>query len=254
MFKSFFGPEDTANACGMFTLPHIISLVVCLTLVGVSIYLITKISDTSLGKITKILAITFTVMEIIKIVYKIVYSYTEYLDYYLPISYCSLFIYALWFLGFGKGVIRKIGEAFIGGGCIVGGMAFLIVPATSLMMHPIFHYLSFHSMLFHSAMVVMGVSLLLRNTIRLDKNAFLHFGAYVTSASFIAIVLNLITSSNLMLLSFPLNIPIDFVNKVAAKIPALYTLGLYLVYLLIPYGVAVIIQKIIIKYKKASVE
>ncbi|MBQ8344206.1 MAG: YwaF family protein [Clostridia bacterium] len=254
MFKGFFGPEDTANACGMFTVPHIISLIVCLALVGVSIYMITKISDTSLIKITKILAIVFTVTEIIKIIYKIVYSYTEYLDYYLPISYCSLFIYALWFYGFGKGAIKKVGEAFIAGGCIVGGMAFLIVPATSLMMHPIFHYLSFHSMLFHSAMVVMGVTLLLRNKTELNKNTFLYFGAYVTSAAFIAIVLNLITSSNLMLLSFPLNIPIDFVNRVAAKIPALYTVVLYLIYLIIPYSVAVIIQKIIIKCKKASVE
>jgi hypothetical protein len=252
MLKSFFGPEDLANACGMFTLPHIISFIVCLAIIGAAIYLINKISDTSLVKIARILAIVFAVMEIIKIIYKFVHGYTEYLDYYLPISYCSLFLYALWLYGYGKGKIKKVGEAFIASGCIVGGAAFLIVPATSLMMHPIFHYLSFHSMLFHSAMIIMGFALLLRNAITLDKSAFLYFGAYVSVASLVAIILNLITSSNLMLLAFPLNLPFEFINRIAARIPALYTVGLYLVYLLIPYGVCLVLQKIITKYKKAS--
>ena len=252
MLKSFFGPEDLANACGMFTLPHIISFIICLAVIGAAIYMLNKISDTSLVKIARILAIVFTVMEIIKIIYKVAHGYTEYLDYYLPISFCSLFLYALWFYGYGKGKLKKVGEAFIAGGCIVGGAAFLIVPATSLMMHPIFHYLSFHSMIFHSAMVIMGFALLLRNAVTLDKATFLYFGAYVSAASLAAIILNLITSSNLMLLAFPLNLPFEFINRIAARIPALYTIGLYLVYLLIPYSVCLALQKIINKNKKAS--
>ena len=57
MLKSFFGPEDLANACGMFTLPHIISFIICLAIIGAAIYMLNKISDTSLVKIARILAI-----------------------------------------------------------------------------------------------------------------------------------------------------------------------------------------------------
>ena len=243
MLKYFFSPENAETACGMFTLPHILSLAFCLILIGVCVFYTKKLSDGTVIKITRILAIVFTAMEIIKIIYKFALGYTEYLDYYLPISYCSLFIYALWFSGYGRGFIKKLGDVFISAGCIVGGLAFLTVPATSLMMHPIYHYLSIHSMLFHSAMVYLGITYLLRSAVKLDKSALCVNLIYVGAGCLTAIVLNLITESNLMLLSFPVNIPVKIVNDVATNLPALYTVIASAVYLFIPYGVAVILQK-----------
>ena len=148
---------DKENACGMFTAPHIISLIICIIAIGVALYFARNISDSSLKKLTRIFAYVFTAMELIKIIYKFSYGYTEQLDFWFPLSFCSLFIYSLWMAGFGKGIIYKLGVSFIVGGCFMGGASFLVVPATSLMDYPIYHYLSIHSMLFHSCMVFMAI-------------------------------------------------------------------------------------------------
>ena len=161
MLKIFFSPESAETAAGMFTPPHLISLALCLILIGISVYLSRNLSVRSIKKIIRIFAFTFTVMEIIKIIYKFALGYTDKLDFFVPISFCSLFIYCLWFCAYGEGIIYKIGSVFISFGCITGGLAFLIVPATSFMMHPVYHYLSIHSMLFHSAMVYLGILFLL---------------------------------------------------------------------------------------------
>ena len=254
MLKLFFAPENTETACGMFTLPHIISLVLCLALICAAVYFSRKLSDGQIKKIIRILAYAFTAMEIIKIIYKIALGYTDKLDYFLPLSFCSLFIYSLWLCGYGRGLAYKIGAAFVRGGCIVGGLAFLIVPATSLMMHPVYHYLSIHSMLFHSAMVYLGIIFLIRKPVLLDKSTLTVYSCFVLGASIIAIILNILTGSNLMLLSFPLNIPVELVNTVYEKIPALYTAGAVLLYVIIPAGVSIILEKTYDRItKKASV-
>jgi len=254
MLKIFFSPENTDTACGMFTLPHIISLAMCLALVGACVYFSKSLSDGTIKRITFILAITFTVMEIIKIIYKLCLGYTEYLDYYLPISFCSLFIPSLWLCACCKGAPYRIGASFIRFGCVVGGLAFLIVPATSLMMHPIYHYLSIHSMLFHSAMVYMGVVFILRREVPVTKSSFLTYCSFVLATCVVAISLNLITGSNLMLLSFPVNIPIALLNSIASKIPALYTAGASVAYVFIPFGIMMLVELISKKLtKKASV-
>ena len=245
IMKHFFGPEDASTACGMFTAAHIISLVICLALVAVCVALSLKLSDGGIKRITVIIAVFVTVTEIIKIIYKISYSYVYPLDLILPISYCSLFIYSTWMCAYGKGLVYRAGASFITGGCIVGGLAFLIVPATSLMMHPIYHYLSIHSMLFHSSMVYLGIIYLYRGIVRLDMRSFKVYSVYVLITCAVAIILNVSTGSNLMLLTFPVNIPIAIIDQLASSFPYLYTLCAIAVYLFMPYLVAALIQKII---------
>ena len=254
MVTLFFSPESAETACGMFTLPHIISLILCLIFIGIAVYFSRNLSDTALKKITRILAYVFTAMEIIKIIYKIAHGYTDKLDYFLPISFCSLFIYCLWLCGFGKGIAYRIGSAFIVCGCFTGGLAFLFVPATSLMMHPVYHYLSIHSMLFHSAMVYLSIVYIIKAVLPIfNKNVFYTYCSFVLLASIIAIMLNILTGSNLMLLTFPVNIPIGIINTVAESIPALYTAGAVALYVILPYGVAVLMEKLITRLKnKAS--
>ena len=77
--------------------------------------------------------------------------------------------------GFFKGKIREIGMSFIVGGGILAGIAFLIFPTTSLMMHPIYHYLSIHSMLFHSLMVYLGIVCYLKKMFVFNKKGYLSY-------------------------------------------------------------------------------
>ena len=65
------------------------------------------------------------------------------IDSWFPLSFCGLFIYALWICGFGKGIIKEAAQCYITCGAFFAGLAFLFIPATSLMSFPIFHYQSF---------------------------------------------------------------------------------------------------------------
>ena len=94
MLKDFLSPEDFINypPCGMFTLGHILSFVVCMILMVTLLYVSYKKDNLNIKKITKIVAIVLAVLEALKIVYHVYYSYLK-LEQIIPLSYCSLFIY-----------------------------------------------------------------------------------------------------------------------------------------------------------------
>ncbi len=240
---------DKENACGMFTAPHIISLIICIVAIGVALYFTRNISDSTLKKLTRIFAYIFTAMEIIKIIYKFSYGYTEQLDFWFPLSFCSLFIYSLWMAGFGKGLIYKLGVSFIVGGCFMGGATFLIVPATSLMDYPIYHYLSMHSMLFHSCMIFMSILYIRKQVMEVTFANYKYYAPFVGSACVLAIIMNLIFNANLMIMRNPVNIPVGFVNDIYEACPPIFTAGALIVYVTVPYLIAMIIYRISLTIK-----
>ncbi len=231
-----FSKPNSETACGMFTLPHIISLIICLGLVVLAIYLSRKFDEKRIKLTTKIMAYVFTVWEIAKIIFKLVINDTI-LDHWLPLYFCSLFIYALWMCAYGRGRVYKLGEAFLSGGCIIGGFAFLLVPATSLMDFPVYHFLSIHSMLYHSSMLYLGVIYIWKLKIKLSKIDYLYYSVFTGSFLVLSLILNLILDQNFMIIARPVNIPIEILNTVASNVPWLYTLGAILLYLTIPFFV-----------------
>ncbi|MBR2024621.1 MAG: YwaF family protein [Clostridia bacterium] len=246
-----FNPPNSETACGMFTVPHIISLVICFGLIALFVYLSRNITEKTLMKITRIMAVVFVIWEVCKIIFKFVIGDT-YLDHWLPLYFCSLFIFALIFLSFSKGRIYKTGEAFISGGCIVSGLSYLIIPATSLMDFPIYHFLSIHSMLFHSCMVYLGIMYIYKHGINLDKKDYVYYSIFVGSFILLSLILNITLNQNFMIIKNPVNIPIDFVNKIANSFPWLYTLFAILLYMTIPFFTVKLVLFIIKKLKKQT--
>ena len=243
-----FSRPNGETACGMFTFPHILALIACLFLVGVAIYLSRNIQHKKIKLITKIMAYVFTIWEIAKIIFKFIIDEGKYLDHWVPLYFCSLFIFALWMCAYGKGRVYKIGEAFISGGCIIGGFAFLLVPATSLMDYPVYHFVSIHSMLYHSCMLFLGILYVREYKIKLDKNDFINYSIYTGAFGILSIILNLILDQNFMILKRPVNIPIELLNVIANNVPWLYTVCALMLYIVIPFflvkGILIIIRKI----------
>ena len=243
-----FSRPNSETACGMFTLPHIISLIICLIIVGLAIYFSRKLNENKIKLITKIMAYVFTIWEIAKIIFKFIIDDAKYLDHWVPLYFCSLFIVALWLCAYGKGRVYKLGESFIIGGCIVGGFAFLVVPATSLMDYPVYHFLSIHSMVYHSSMLYIGILYIWRKKFKLDLSAFINYSVFVGFFGVLSIILNLILDQNFMILTRPVNIPIEFLNVIAKNVPWLYTVGALMLYIAIPFyfvkGILFIIEKL----------
>ena len=247
-----FSFADKETACGMFTAPHIISLCICIALVFVFVILAKRLSDEKIKVITKIMAITFAVLEIIKIIFKFISGEGGYIDHWFPLFFCSLFIYALFMCGFGKGMIYDIGCSFIMTGGIVGGLAFLIVPATSLMDYPIYHFMSIHSMLFHSSMLFLGLTYLNRRYLTLNLKNYALYAIGVGAPLALALVLNPVIDANLMIVSAPINMPIQFINDIYEAAPVVYSIGVSLVYLALPYFLVMGVIKIYDKTKKKN--
>ena len=247
MFDKFLSPEDFIKypPCGMFTLGHIISFVVCMILLILLLIYTNKKKDLNIKKITQITAVVLSIFEILKIIYHVYYSYLQ-LEQIVPMSYCSLFIYAMFMAGFGKGKIENIGKSFIVGGSIVAGFSFLIFPTTSLMLHPLFHFLSIHSMLYHTSMVFFGILYLLKKQQEISWKNYIYYLIFVGSFLLIAIILNISFDGNLMFISKPFNMPFEFIDKVYEKAPFIYNLVVFLMYEAI-YLVPIIIKTI---YKK----
>lgn len=241
-----FLPRGEGEACGMFSLPHIISLVIILIIIGIALYKCKNLEENNVIKITKIFAIILTILEIIKITYNLYYGYNN-LDNYFPLSFCSLFIYSLYLYSYGSNIFKKLGQNFIVGGAVFAGLAFLVFPTTSLTMHPIYHYLSIYSMIYHGAMVYIGLLIYINNLYKFNIKNYIIYISYCIFFMAIAIILNTIYNSNLMFLSMPFNIPIKMFDYLYNINNVIYTISIIIVYLVVPYLLMFLTHKVVKK-------
>lgn len=229
-----FAPLHEYDAAGMFTLPHLVALFICVFALVIGLRVSFRyLSENHLIRVTRVIAWVVTLLELVKIGYKFYYGYTE-IDSWLPLSFCSLFIYASFMSGYGKGVIKRLGESFIILGGIVGGVSFLLMPTTSLMNYPIWHFLSLHSLIFHVLMIYLNVLYLRYVPELICLKSYGYFSAYFLGATMICLILNKYYEANLMIIQKPLRIPIAFVQDIYRYQPSLYTLLAITSYLLAP--------------------
>lgn len=244
-----FAPEGVYEPAGMFTPAHFISLAFCIIILISAVFLTRNISEKNLRRVTLGMAIFFTVCEIVKIAYKFFICKRQLmdLDSWVPLYYCSLFIYTTWMSSCKNAYIRRIGDAFISCGCFSGGLAFLISPSTSLMIAPIWHFLSIHSMLFHTSMVYLSLMYIYKGLFQPTKKQLLHYIIILSLFMIPAATMNVIFGCNMMMLREPYNFPIRLAYIVYEFSPALWTLISAMVYCLVPFGVSSLIYLIIIK-------
>ena len=253
LLDMFFAPRDSAKypPCGMFTIGHIISSIIFILVVVISVCLTVKMSEYAINKLIRVFAIIFALLEIGKIIYNFSYGYT-YVDAWVPLSYCSIFIYSLLLAGFGKGKIRTVGYTFLAV-AIYAGLFFMIFPTTSLMLHPIYHFLSVYSLLYHSSMIFVGTLVIIKGFVKPNGTNFLYYVLYLLIFSVISIIINSICGSNLMFYTQPYNMPIEMVVSIYKLSPVLYTAFIFIAYTAL-YLLFILTYKIIkfIKEKKKN--
>lgn len=229
----FFAPLDAYEAAGMFSVSHLISLGVCLVLLCLAFWFSRRLTSNQVNQLTRYFAIMVTGLEFIKIGYNFYYGYT-WIDAWVPLSFCSLFIYATWLSGYGKGMMKDIGDAYIVIGCVLGGLGFLLMPTTSLMRYPIWHFLCLYSLLFHMMMIYLGVLYMTHRKVRINWRTYCYFSIYFLISALICIVINTIYGSNLMILREPFNVPLPWIHQVKANSQVAYTLMAVSAYLIGP--------------------
>lgn len=218
-----FSKVGTYEAVKLFSLTHIVSIFMCLLFVILAVFLTRKMEKKTYFKLVKIFAITLTVLEVIKIINSFV-DKRFYVDAWVPLYFCSLFIYALWFALSRKNFIKEIGLSYIAIASIIAGVAFIIFPVTSFSWFPIFHIKCLHSMFYHSVMVYMGVMIYVTKIIKLDFKVVLKYCVFCLIFVSAALSLNIAFDGNLMFISNPGVVPIPFLKDIFAFSPVLYTI------------------------------
>lgn len=248
LLNQFWAPRKVYNPCGMFTYGHIVLLLIAMLILSILLLNSRKITKSQIKNLTKVLSVFITILEAIKIYFNFYHGYT-WINAWFPMSYCSLFIYALWLSGYGKGTYKKMGEVFIAGVAIVASGTYLLIPSTSLTMYPMWHYLCMYSMLFHTLMVYMGILYLWKKEIKLDIKGYRMYSIFFLAFSTIAIILNNVFKSNLMFLKKPSTIPVPLLHTLYNNTKWGYTFLVFSVYLFIPYGVTSYLSRAIKKAK-----
>lgn len=265
--SKFFCKENEYEPVGMFSVGHIATLIIFLLIVAFCAYKCRKIGKDKAIFLTKIIAIVVTVLEIIKITIAFINGEGDKLDHWVPLYFCSMFIYAAWLAGYAKGKIADLGRAFVGTGGIIAGLSFLIFPTTSFTMYPLFHYFCMYSMVYHSLMVFLGITYLLNGVVKIDKKSFIDYVIFCSVLNILAIIVNSLpiyihvdnvpTSgynypypyyTNFMFLKRAGNIPVKILCDISDKVPVIFTILMFIIcifgtYFLI-WLVVTIIEKI----------
>ena len=265
--SKFFCKENEYDPVGLYSVGHIVTLIIFLLIVAFCAYKCRKIGKDKAIFLTKIIAIVVTVLEIIKITIAFINGEGDKLDHWVPLYFCSMFIYAAWLAGYAKGKIADLGRAFVGTGGIIAGLSFLIFPTTSFTMYPLFHYFCMYSMVYHSLMVFLGITYLLNGVVKIDKKSFIDYVIFCSVLNILAIIVNSLpiyihvdnvpTSgynypypyyTNFMFLKRAGNIPVKILCDISDKVPVIFTILMFIIcifgtYFLI-WLVVTIIEKI----------
>jgi len=239
----FFSPREDVIPGELFSISHLIIFIIFIILIIIGLYLSKNLKRIKVKKLTKIIGIIVAVLEIGKITYNFITG-AFLLDQWVPLSFCSIFIYSCLISGFSnKGC--KYSDAFIGSVAFVSGLAYLVFPTTSLTEVPAWHFLCIHSFIYHSLMVYLGLIYLINGIGKPNIQNFKYFASYTAIFVILALVLNKIYGTNLMLLMDQFGIYPTVINKLVKY--HLYTPLAVLVYMFLPYGISYFVSKLIYK-------
>ena len=197
----FLSKPGEYEACGMFTVKHLILFIATCLLILVAVKS-TKITEKEdIRKIIRRLTIVIWILEIIKLVYNIATGKGSEINKMVPLYYCSLFLYSGLLSSYGKGFLKRMGDVFLATGGIVGGLVFLVLPTTSLPEYPMFHFISIHSFFYHGAMIYLGIIINKYKYIDLKLSDLKYYALLIAIVCLGAYFLNEKYGSNLMFIS-----------------------------------------------------
>lgn len=202
---SFFAGRGEYPAAGLFSSGHLLLFGICMVALVVLICITWNKKFENPYKLIRIVSVIVTILEIIKAIWGVsVGRYDAWYD-YLPIWFCSLFIPFSLLAGFGKGKIREVSLAFMYYGGLIGGFTYLIFPTTSIGRYPFIHFITFHSMFYHTLMIYMSIFVIRNGLIKPSMKDMKGYVTVVIVACIIAYIVNINLGTNYMFLSNPSN-------------------------------------------------
>ena len=248
----FFSKRYAYPVCGMYSAGHILFLLVIALFIAVGLFFSKNISEKGLKKQTLSFAIVLWVLEIIKIGYNHLNGYFGW-DQWVPLAFCSLMLYALWFAILKNPMLHKMGSAWIIVGGTLGGLCYLIYPSTSLTEVQALHFLAFHGMGYHGVLLYLGILYFIHSDFEVTLKNFKYYAYFLGVFFPLTIILDYAFKVNLMFFREAYNLP-KFVAAVAEWNLPIYTLIVILFYSVLPYAIICGVNKLSDAFHKETGE
>lgn len=168
LLKNFFTHKDflpsADNLPGtLFTPLHIIVSLFCVGLIALLCFVLKNKSEKTLKKIYAVLWVTIVVLEAAKILWETYSGKTVNFEWggILPLYPCSIFLYALPFAIWGKGIVRKAACGYVCSLGILGGAINFVYPANILSNYSCISFAGFHTLFYHGVIVFTALTMLI---------------------------------------------------------------------------------------------
>ena len=231
MFKEI----GSAPAAGMFGWSHFGLLAIFGVLAFIFFRLSRKWEKAKIMRCFKVYSLVLVAMEIFKIGWNI-YQYglnIDNLNNFVPLYYCSLFLYAFVLIAWSKGKVLRASYAWLIYGGLIAGVSFLIYPSSSLLLYPGYHFLSIHSILFHASLVLISVMVIYHQLYIPSPKDFVPFLVFSLVFMTLAFIINKTVGTNLMFLEDPLAIqPFTWLQNISQP---LFEIFMFLAQLFLPF-------------------
>ncbi len=244
MEKQFFYDRFTeADIAGMFNLTHLLYGIAFFSVLALLLYFSRHMTETAVRRVHFWIAVGVTVMEVFKIAIRVYKEQS--LDSWIPLYFCSLFLFAVW-LPFTKVKwLSYAGYAYMTLGGVPAAILFTCYPSTSLALFPIWHPAVFHSGIFHLAMIYLGILLLWKQVYTPRLFHILPYFLFITAFVVPSLILNAKYGTNCLFLRHAYKLPV--LEWMFAISPTFYTVCAFLaqsvlVYL-VPCGIWTLLTK-----------
>ena len=218
--------------------PQQLYLAISIALIIILLVLLRKSSREMVLKIIRAVSIFLVVFYIAKTTWESIYDIRlsgSFNTGLLPFDTCSIVMLAGVIAGFGKGKIKKMAEAWLATGGIVGGIAAMIF-LNAFKYYPFLSFGAFYSMIWHFLMVFLGLLLIVTKYVDIDFSTINRGYLFHVIASLVVIPIDFICDFDFMLYRYLGGVP--FFESIAENLISLNLGWLNPLIMLILYYIA----------------
>jgi hypothetical protein len=203
--KFFYDYYTETDICGMYTLPHFIVLFLFFGLLALFVYKSRRLTDKQWNKIHFWIAVGVLVCEVVKIAIRVYKNQPP--DDWIPLFYCSLFVFAVWFALCKWQPLKRLGYAYMTMGGVAAATFYIVYPSTGLNIYPWWHPAPLHGILFHFVMCYTGLTALINKRFTPTIKDGLYYSIFIIAACVPSYFFNERFGSNCMFLRDAFGLP-----------------------------------------------
>ena len=181
--------------------PQILYIVLSVIIIAGVLFAYKKCSNDTVKRTIRATGIFLIVFYICKTSWESFYDITQnggFNYYLLPLDTCSIVMWASLMAGFCKGQIRDLAASWLATGCIVGGLANMLV-LSAFKYYPFLSFGAFYSMIWHLLMVLSGLLLIVTDHVKMNFRTVLKGFVFHLAFSAVAIPVNYLFGFDFML-------------------------------------------------------